>query len=147
MPTYADAAAVKAYTSIDALDALADAEIDKLLIEAERDIDSAVGARARDETTGLKFVPSTLTTHEEDVLSRATCAQVEYRFIMGPEFFIRAQHDRTKGPEFEVDGKLPIVGPKTWRELEGSGLLALTTSYAGIDAPPWADFAYNVDPE
>lgn len=145
MPTYATAADVRAYTQLDALDALADADIEKLIDAAERDIDSAVGHFTIEDGQTLKFAPiSKLDTTQRDTLNRATCAQVEYRHVMGPEFFVRAQHAKVSGPEFSTEGTLPEVGPGAWRELEGSGLLKLTTTWGGRGSdPPWRDFAYG----
>lgn len=56
-------------------------------------------------------------------LSNATCAQVEYRNAMGEAFFVRAQYDQVRGPDFTTTGKLPFLGPKTKRELTQSGLM------------------------
>jgi len=56
-------------------------------------------------------------------LTRATCAQAEYRDRMGEDFFIKAQYQQVTGPEFTTQGKLPIIGPKVRRELNGSGLI------------------------
>lgn len=145
MTTYTTATAVKDFTALDKLAALDGAEIDKLIEQAERDIDGAVGHYTIEDGETLKFSPITkLDTAQRGTLSDATCAQVEYRFVMGPEFFIRAQQTRVKGPEFETEGTLPYVGPGTWRELEGSGLLRLTTSWGGRgEDPPWRNFAYG----
>lgn len=56
-------------------------------------------------------------------LRNATCAQAEYRDQMGEDFYVRAQWDAVHGPEFQTTGKLPIIGPKVHRELQGSGLV------------------------
>ncbi len=145
MPTYTTATAVRDFTALDDLIALDDAAIEKLIDQAERDIDGAVGHYTIEDGETLKFAPITkLDTAQRDTLSNATCAQVEYRHVMGPEFFVRAQQTRVKGPEFETEGTLPYVGPGTWRELEGSGLLRLTTSWGGRGGdPPWHGFAYG----
>lgn len=145
MPTYATRADCLDY--IEGLTIDDNDVFDRLIERAERDVDNAVGAVPLDPDTGLKFVPARLTSGDARTLMRATCAQVEYRLTMGEDFFIRPQYGKTKGPEFETEGALPIVGPKTWRELEGSGLLKLTTSWAasGGSAPPWSDFAYNIN--
>ena len=116
----------------------------RLLQRAERDIDNAVGNWPRDETTGHKFDPATLLGYQVDALSRATCAQAEYRNSMGDEFFVRAQHAAEQGPDFSTTGRLPYVGPKVWMELEGTGLLRLTTGFSNrTNRPPWHDFVYN----
>jgi hypothetical protein len=122
-----------------------DDEIVRWILAAERDIDGAVGHYTIEEGQTLKFAPmSKLATTERDTLVRATCAQAYYRKTMGPDFFVRAQYATSKGPEFETTGTLPEVGPGAWRELEGSGLLRLTTTWHGRgDDPPWRDFAYG----
>lgn len=146
MPTYATAAEVRTYTDVASLDALGDSEIEKLIDKAERDLDGAVGVYPVNEDTGLKFDPLTLTAGDARSVMLATCAQVEYRHVMGAEFFIRAQHENVDGPEFKTVGKLPYIGPEVWKELEQGGILHLTTSWApsGGIAPPWDSFARNV---
>jgi len=142
MPTYAQRTDVEGYiegwvtTDADALD--------RLIERAERDIDNAVGNWPRDDTTGHKLDPATLLPYQVDALTRATCAQVEYRFQMGEDFFVRAQHASERGPDFQTDGRLPYIGPKVWAELEGTGLLRLTTGVSNRpNRPPWFDFVYN----
>lgn len=142
MPTYATRADCSAY--IEGLVINDTVAFDRLIDRAERDIDSAVGAYAIDETTGRKFVPTTMTARNKDDLRDATCAQVEYRLEMGEEFFIRPQYKSVKGPEFETEGQLSKIGPKTWMELTSSDLLQLTTTWHGRgDDPPWRDFAFG----
>lgn len=103
----------------------------RLLERAERDIDQAAGYWLA-ETNGLKF-GSPLSTNEKHLeawqvaaLTRATCAQAEYRFTMGEDFFVRAQHATERGPDFQVSGKLPWLAPKAKRELDDAGLVIST---------------------
>jgi hypothetical protein len=56
-------------------------------------------------------------------LSRATCAQIEYRNAMGERFFIRPQYDTVRGPDFTTVGRLPMIAPKARRELSQNGLI------------------------
>jgi hypothetical protein len=104
------------------------AALTRLLERASRDIDALMGPR-RILTTGtyagLKYDPTKLADAYADALSRATCAQAEYRFAIGEEEF--AQHGtagRVKGPDFEVElakgssGGRPRIGPKVAVELE-----------------------------
>lgn len=145
MPTYATAADVRSYTEVAALDALDDAAINRLIEKAEGDIDIAVGAVPKNADTGLKFDPTTLASGDATSLRLAACAQVEYRHVMGAEFFIRAQHESVNGPEFATNGKLPYIGPEVWKELERGGILHLTTSWHTTGgSPPWDSFARNV---
>ncbi len=44
-------------------------------------------------------------------LTRATCAQAEYRVAMGPEFFIEDQYGFVAGPDFSRRGELAYIGP------------------------------------
>ena len=142
MPTYATRADCTTY--IEGLTINDATAFDRLIERAERDVDSAVGAYPLDETTGMKFTPGTMTARDKSDLRDAVCAQVEYRLEMGEEFFIRHQYKNVKGPEFETEGQLPKIGPKTWMELTSSNLLQLTTTWNGKgDAPPWRDFAYG----
>jgi hypothetical protein len=146
MSTYATTADVTNY--IEGYTVATGAEtqaLDRLIQRAERDVDSCVGFVPRDETTGRKFDPATLSVADRNALRDATCAQVEYRREMGPAFFVRPQHVEVKGPDFQTKGVLPFIGARVWQELEGSGLLRLTTSWRGARTrPPWADFAYNL---
>jgi hypothetical protein len=78
----------------------------------------------RRAASGLKFDPlSQLTSVQALALKRATCAQAEYRFEMGEEFFVQAQYGQVSGPDFSQTGKLPRVGPTAVQELQGYGLL------------------------
>ncbi len=124
--------------------------LDRLLERATRDIDRFLGARSTQTIgtyAGLKIDPADIETWEADALSRATCAQAEYRFQMGEDFFVRAQGQEEKGPDFQIKGKLPYLGPKAKAELDASGLRRMTTrAGSGRGArPPWYSFSYNVD--
>lgn len=123
------------------------AVLTRLLERATRDVDRALGAYAMQTTgtyAGLKVDPATLEAYEKQALSRATCAQAEYRFQMGEEFFVRAQGVEEKGPDFTIKGRLPYLGPKAKAELDASGLRKLTTSTGGGRVPSWWSFSYNV---
>jgi hypothetical protein len=142
MPTYATIQDFKTYAPQYA--ALSDNEITSLLEHAERDVDTALGAHSVNDDTGLKFDPVSLTVVRKNSLTQATCAQAEYRQLMGPTFFIRGQYASVSGPDFQTQGKLPRVGPKVWDELGRADLLRLTTTWCGVgDDPPWRDFAYG----
>lgn len=154
-PTYADADACLAYT--EGLTIADPDAFDRLIERAESDVDRCLGLIARDEdsATARKLNPDDLTATQVLQLSRATCAQVEYRLTMGEDYFIRPQYESVAGPDYTVTGKLPMIGPKVWAELEGSDLLRLTDTWRrsavgtaiGGDrtAPPWADFVRNLD--
>ncbi len=119
LPAYASQADLEAYiegwTTTDA------AALERLLKRAERDVDTLLGAYARQSATGLKLDPAALTTLQANALSRATCAQAEYRIEMGEEFFVQAQYTYVAGPDFQRRGELPRIGPKVLPELAGHG--------------------------
>lgn len=138
---YATPAQLRTYTGLDST-ALPDADASALIASAERDLDSVAVTR-RQEDDGHRFVVGDLNTREAAVLANAACAQAEYRREMGNAFFVRAQFETSKGPDFESTGTLPYIGPKVWRELAGSGLVKMSTSGQGRSRPPWYSFAYN----
>lgn len=125
--------------------------LERLLERASRDVDAMVGAWIR-EINGSVFGdlddnPKGLTDAQKAALARGTCAQAEFRFQMGEEFFARAQYDKVTGPEFSTSGTLPSESPKAIREMQGTGLLRLTTTAnygtGRGDRPPWFSFSYN----
>ena len=121
----------------------------RLLSRASDDVDSILGAYDFYESgdyAGRKLDPTTLTYSERRALVRATCAQVHYRFEMGEDFFTRPSV-ATSGPEFSMAQPASHVSPQTWRELAGSGLVRNTTSAqrGRAIAPPWGDFARNIE--
>jgi hypothetical protein len=122
---YAAISDVRDYTA-QALD-VSDDDLQDILERAERDVDGELIEPVpwgRDETTGLKYDPTSLETWRAAALNRAVCAQTEYRLAMGEDFFVRAQHATERGPDFAVSGQLPYIGPKVFRELAGASLVA-----------------------
>jgi hypothetical protein len=107
-------------------------EAERELILAERDIDNAAGPRNRSPVNNLKFgAPAGtnefgLSLEQRDRLSRATCAQAEFRLQMGRAFFIEDQRQTTTTPDGVEQGKVPRLGPLARRELIGSDLIRLT---------------------
>lgn len=97
------------------------AALSRLLDRAERDIDTLLGDYTRNPATGLKLDPAALTTHQAYALRRATCAQAEYRFMMGEDFFVQDQFQFVSGPDFTRRGSLARIGPKVMGELANSG--------------------------
>lgn len=141
-PTYATQTDFEAYVEgwdTDNPEALA-----RLLERAERDID-ALAVTMTPLDSGLKFDPEDMTAADAAVLMRATCAQAEYRFLMGEEHFAKAQFDRVGGPDFTTEGRLPYIGPKVFRELAGTGVIPMSTTTGPTDSskPPWYGFAVN----
>lgn len=136
MPSEPIPGATGIYTSPEAVDAYIEggspytdpAELLREIERAERDLDHHCFGPRGLEFNGRKFDPATLEPDEVEALSRATCAQVQYRYVMGPDHFVQAQRQEVVGRSFTARGKLPIIGPQTWRELTHTGLLALVTS-------------------
>lgn len=132
MATYATQAELEAYADI-VFDVPADAEA--VLERAERDVDAIVGPWLV-ESNGLKFgAPAAanekgLEAWQVAALSRATCAQAQYRLAKGEPFFVEGQYESVRGPDFSVTGKLPYIGPKVWRELAGSQLFIAGEGYS-----------------
>jgi hypothetical protein len=140
LPTYTSVEDFEAYVEgwvTDDSDAL-----ERLLDRAERDIDSILGGyQDRDAVTGLKIDPTTIDAWKARALSRAVCAQAEYRFQMGEAFMVKAQYESVTGPDFSMTGQLPYIAPKVRLELEGVGLRRMTTTVGGRrNRPPWYSF-------
>lgn len=117
-----------------------------LIERAQGDLDSILGPyEVIEANEGLKLDPATLDYSQGRALSRATCAQCLYRLEMGEDHFIRPQI-AASGPEFSQDQPASHIGPATWRELAGSGLLRNMTSIANRPpVPEWLGFAYNLE--
>lgn len=128
MPTYATATDLRDWTGQTEAE-LPTADAERVLTLAERDIDALSPLdRALDTTTGRRFIPADLSTRDQLVLSRITCAQAEYRLVMGNEFFTRGQYQEVNGPDFTTKGRLPRVAPSVWQELAGSDLIRFGTT-------------------
>lgn len=113
--------------------------LNRLLEAASRDIDVLLGPRrtlADGAFAGMKLDPGALRDWEAAALSRATCAQAEYRADIGPvEWAAAGGGGRVKGPDFEVErptgaiaGDRPRVGPKVATELEPIAHLRVLTA-------------------
>lgn len=136
------------YTTYDAFVAYADwdttsdnqADVEKELERAERDVDNIIFGTKGAGPNGLKWPVVSLAGWAADALSRAVCAQAEYRLTMGRDFMVRGQFSEMTTPDSTVKGKLPRIGPKVRDELTGSGLLVgmtrLTQPVGRVGAPP-----------
>lgn len=109
-------------------DSEVDADGEALLVAAERDVDLHVGAYSK-EDNGLKFGRPNgvnekgLMLAQRIALRRATCAQAEYRYLKGPEWFAEDQYASVSGPDFSTRGIKRRFGPKAREELAESGLM------------------------
>lgn len=94
----------------------------RIIERAESQIDGIIMWRGpRDEANHRRVRVADLEPWDRECLKAATCAQAEYRVLMGEEFFASGQYARTIGPDFEVHGVMPVIGPRVWQELDGAG--------------------------
>lgn len=100
---------------------------ERLIARAEDDVDWLLGVRPILDATGRKLDPASLWDWQAAALRRATCAQAEYRWALGEDFFRRSRPTHVKGPDFETFDKQPVIAPKAIRELQGAGLIVLGT--------------------
>jgi len=126
---YATASDLRSYTGLSSTD-MPDATASALLAKSERDIDSICVVDRPVLTDGRRFDPSALSDAEALALRRATCAQAEYRHVMGNDFFIRWQYRKVTGPDYTTEGTLSQIGPAVGRELAATGLARLSTTTA-----------------
>lgn len=130
---YAQQADVEAYIEgwvTDDANALA-----RLIRRCELDVDTLLlSFGAPYSTSGLKYSLSDLTMTQAAGLTRAVCAQVEYRFTKGEAFFIEGQWEKWAGPDFSASGKLPYIGPKVTMELSRLGI-ARSGGWVSIPTP------------
>lgn len=108
---------------------LSDAVLERPIILAQYDIDAACGGWSVYEDTGLKFASDDTDDVLEDwqliLLTRATCAQVEYRLSMGDEFMVKEQYETQSGPGYSTSGQLRKVAGQAYTFLRQAGLLRL----------------------
>lgn len=112
-PKYTDDAAFEEFTDLTPVVG----SVEELLMQAERDVDMALGRIPQDPTTGLKLLPSTLQTWQVEALSRAVCAQAVYRIIKGDTFFREMQPLDPSGPDGSQKGRESYLAPEADREL------------------------------
>lgn len=132
MADYATVAQLRAYADLVGGD---DADLEKVLERAEKQIDALLGPWVA-QANGLKLGdpaagnPLDLTPDEIAALADAVCAQAEYRVAMGEPFFVQAQLESVSGPDFSTRGKRPYIGPKVRAELDRIAHLRITTATA-----------------
>lgn len=101
--------------------------LEALLERAQRDVDAFLGPIQPRSDTGLKLDPDSLQAWEATALSRAVCAQAEYRLLAGESRLAAGGSiKREKGPDFEREFDAStgtgapgssIIGPKVRVEL------------------------------
>ena len=124
MAAYATITQVREFTGLD-IERLPDVDAQRLLDEAQLDIDTALGPGWRPYVAndGRALDPITLDARGRDALVRATVAQTAYRLLMGPAHFT--------GPGLSVEGEeategAPWVSPEAIRHLDRVGLRRMT---------------------
>lgn len=126
---YASATDVRNYAP--ELSTYTDDEINAELRKAERDIDWYAGfSGVKNAVSGLRFDPiADLDVPIREALTRATCAQVQYRLYMGPAFFVdEVQYQEVQGRDQTVR-RPQRVGPQARSEFP-TGLRKLTGRFA-----------------
>lgn len=91
---------------------------------------------------GLKVDPHQLAPSDEMALKRAVCAQAEYRDQLGDAFFVVPQFKTVSGPEFNVTGRRPRIGPRVMDELASTDLIQ-RGARAAISTQATRQFAYT----
>lgn len=111
---------------------LDDEEATRLLTDAEKDVDRMAGKFFAVQLNGRRFGEPAganllgLDVFQVERVRDATCAQAEYRRLMGEDFFVESQPASTQGPDFTEEGRAPKYGPKARDELSDGGLMKLT---------------------
>jgi hypothetical protein len=127
---YTTFAKVRAWLNVTE-DQVSDVVLTRPVKMAQHDIDAACGGWASHLDTGLKFATEideylpVLDPDVEELLSQATCAQVEYRMTMGDDFMVKEQYEAQSGPSYSTTGKLRKVCGTAYTFLNQGGLLRL----------------------
>lgn len=120
---------VRSYLGVTS-DQMPDEALAQPIARAVRDLDIAVGGWEPYADTGLKFSSDTmtypLTDLEAQLLSDATCAQVEYRMTVGDDFMIRDQYKSQSGPGYGTSGTVKKCAGAAYAKLGQGGFLKLT---------------------
>lgn len=132
MGTYASAEELAAYVADDDLIELPtytgpgepppDDAVERLIADAERDVDRLLALGDRDPVTGLRLTPAALSAPQRAALSRATCAAAAWRLHAEPEDVAGAADGIASvgGIRLLPAGRPP--GPRPVEELAGFGL-------------------------
>lgn len=113
-----------------------DAFLDRLLLDASRDLDRWWGMipHSATATDGLKYDLTTLDADTAEGIKKATLAQAEFRNHVGPDYFLDLPGTTVQGPDFTIttggpgaaSGWSKYLGSKTLAELASYGLLRAT---------------------
>lgn len=147
-PTYSSVANfIETYPNF-VLEENGDVTLNKILVQAERDIDMAIGPAGRQLDTGLKINPDNLDDFRSTSLARAVSHQAMYRLTKGDEFFINFRPESQTGPNGSIIGKEPFIAPQASAELSYGRLYRLVSGHGkrgnpydlpnqNIDQEPW----------
>lgn len=141
MATYATAGDLRAYpvdsgVGLPPVDAAGDAQLDRLLVRAERDVDRQLGFYIIDAATGLKFSPAALTVFP----MRSATPSSERRALKPSSALLREDVEgmmigaddgvAAVGPVSFSRFPVPRIGPKVAEELAGTGLVLWSATVA-----------------
>jgi len=121
-PRYATVTDLRNYSP--PVEGYSDDDLNDILRQAERWIDSYIPPAPMDEVSGLKFNPLNMPVERAIHLNYATCAQAEYMLQMGPGFFMSGS-TRISGGDYQEAGA-PKVADKAKRHLLDGGFIRLT---------------------
>lgn len=133
MSSYATLEQLRALAHPDAdLDNVTDGELERLLVEAEGDVDAVIGGpRLLD---GRALDPALLTDAQRDALARAVAIAVVHRRLLDPEDLVGADSFAPGGLTTLRAGRLP-PSPAIQAALAGFGVLRRSMC-AGPPPPP-----------
>ncbi|MEZ5077296.1 MAG: hypothetical protein R2725_07640 [Solirubrobacterales bacterium] len=135
MPTYTDADAVRLYVDPETVPLLPsdDGDLGELILKAEGDVDRVLSPRIEpDATSGRKLDPDGLTLAQQEALSRATAAAVEWRILVGEDSLAAADDGLEAAGSVRFSPPPRPPAPAMVEELAGFGFawrsgLALST--------------------
>lgn len=111
---------------------------ERLLEQCERELDLVLVRNTWGAEDTRHISPALLLPYQATALNRATCAQFEYHRTMGEDLFVKPQPEKVRQPEGGgYDGRLAIIAPKAFRELDGVDLLNVSGSIGGYGTNVW----------
>ena len=145
-PYYATAAELRTYLNVSS-GTLSDSAAIVLIQDAEDWIDTLLGSRPVDETTGRKILQADVLAWQWSKLNRATIKAAGALYNT-PALFTQSRYRKESGPDFSVEdpqGGGPLAPAVTL--LNASGLRRLTgraTAGSRAYGPPWLGFSRNL---
>ena len=145
-PYYATAAELRTYLNVSS-GTLSDSAAIVLIQDAEDWIDTLLGSRPVDETTGRKILQADVLAWQWSKLNRATIKAAGALYNT-PALFTQSRYRKESGPDVSVEdpqGGGPLAPAVTL--LNASGLRRLTgraTAGSRAYGPPWLGFSRNL---